>query len=402
MGAPKVSGTQRYPARIIDNINPLSIGEEYSTERLLEFQRQILRTPYFSNVVLDIDRDTSHANQAPVNVQVTEYPTQRIRGGAGYTTDTGVHLDGLYSHNNLLGRAWVLDAKADLNQHRQLGSLQLALPPGPGAFVDSLHGSFERTALEGIDLRSQRIGLRRARSTDRRDTAYSIESYHDRLAQLDDATPPPGTFVQPGSHQALVFGIDETRRQVDDLVFPRQGRVVSLQAGVALKGVLSDQTFVRLYGQLREYLPVGRRDVVMLRMELGAVLAERGNTAIPASLLFRAGGTESVRGYGYQSIGNVRGDTVYPTRYLATGSAEYQHWLSARWGGAVFYDVGMATDAWQDKSVFHAVGVGVRWRSPVGTVRVDLAYGFQGKQIRPHLSLGVAFCPLHQPCTRHA
>ena len=391
LGAPKVSGTERYPASIIDNVNPLVLGEEYSTERLLEFQRQILRTPYFSNVVMDIDRDASHANLAPVHVQVTEYPTQRIRSGAGYTTDTGFHLDGLYSHNNLFGRAWVLDAQADLNERRQFGSLQLALPPGPGAFVDSLHGSFERTALEGIDLRSQRVGLRRARTSDRRDTVFSIESYHDRLAQLDDAMPPPDTFVQPGSHQALVAGIEENRRQVDDLVYPRQGRVLSMQAGVALKGVLSDQSFVRLYGQLREYLPVGKRDVVILRMELGSVLAENGSTAIPASLLFRAGGTESVRGYGYQSIGNLRGGTVYPTRYLATGSAEYQHWLSARWGGAVFYDVGMASDTWPDKSVFHAIGAGVRWRSPVGTVRVDLAYGFQGKQIRPHLSLGVAF-----------
>lgn len=391
LGAPRVSGTERYPASIIDNVNPLSLGEEYSTERLLEFQRQILRTPYFSNVVMDIDRDASHANLAPIHVQVTEYPTQRIRSGAGYTTDTGVHLDGLYSHNNLFGRAWVFDAQADLNQRRQFGSMQLALPPGPGAFVDSLHGSFERTALEGIDLRSQRIGLRRARMTDRRDTVYSIESYHDRLVQLDDAMPPAETFVQPGIHQALVAGIDETRRQVDDLVFPRQGRIVSLQAGLALKGVLSDQSFVRLYGQLHEYLPVGQRDVVMLRTELGAVLAQYGNAAIPASLLFRAGGTESVRGYGYQSIGNERAGTVYPTRYLATASAEYQRWISERWGGAVFYDVGMATDAWQDKSVFHAVGAGVRWRSPVGTVRVDLAYGFQRNQIRPHLSLGVAF-----------
>lgn len=393
LGAPKVNGANRYPSSIVYNVNPVPVGEEYSAERLLEFQRQILRTPYYSNVVINIDRNISNANEAPINVQVTEYPTQRIRGGAGYTTDTGAHLGGLYSHNNLFGRAWVFDAKVDLDQRRQVGSVKLTLPPAPGATVDSLHGSVERTALEGIDLRSQRFGVRRSSTTDQRDTVYSIDLYRDRLAQLDGATPPPDTLVQPGSHQALVAGVSQSWRKLDNPVFPRKGRVVSYQAGIAVKGVLSDQSFVRLDGQLHEYLPVGRRNVVVLRTELGAVLSEAGNAAIPASLLFRTGGTESVRGYGFQSIGNTneRTGTVYPTRYLATGSAEYQHWISAVWGGAVFYDVGLATDTWQDRSLFHALGAGVRWRSPVGTVRLDLAYGFQKRQVRPHLSLGVAF-----------
>ncbi len=391
LGALKLSGTQRYPGSIVYNVNPLSIGEEYSTARLLELQRQILRTPYFSNVVIDIDRDASHAIETPVIVKVTEYPQQRVRSSVGYTTDGGAHLGGLYSHNNVLSRAWVFDGQLDLDQRRQFSSLQLALPPAPGGFVDSLHGSFERTTLEGIDLRSQRLGLRRAHSTDRRDTVVSLEYYRDRLEQIDGATAPPQTFIQPGSHQALVIGSAWNWRAVDDLVFPRKGRVTAIDGGVALKGVLSDQTFIRLHGKLHEYLPVGRRDVVVLRAELGAVWSQGDNAAIPASLLFRAGGTESVRGYDFQSIGNERAGTVYPARYLAAASVEYQHWVTERWGGAAFYDVGTAADTWQDKSLFHSVGAGVRWRSPVGTVRLDLAYGFQKNQIRPHLSFGVAF-----------
>ncbi len=391
VGEPKISGASRYPESIIRNVNPLRTGEEYSSDRLLEFQRQILRTPYFSNAVVDIDRKAAHAERAPVNVQVTEYPAQRVRAGAGYTTDTGAHLDGRYSHNNLFGRAWVLNAQTRLEQERQFGALELAMPPVSGGFVHSMHGSVERTTLEGVELHSRRIGARRARATEKRDTAYTIDHYRDRLEQLSGATLPPDIVVQPGTHQALVAGIDRTRRQVDNLVFPRKGRVVSVQAGVALKGLLSDQTFFRIYGHAREYLPIGRRDLVILHVELGAVVTKGGNAAIPASLLFRAGGTDSVRGYDFQSIGNKRNGTVYPTRFLATGSIEYQHWISERWGGAVFYDVGMATDSWNGESLFHAVGVGARWRSPVGSVRADLAYGFQGNRLRPHLSLGAAF-----------
>jgi translocation and assembly module TamA len=76
---------------------------------------------------------------------------------------------------------------------------------------------------------------------------------------------------------------------------------------------------------------------------------------------------------------------------MVTGSAEYQHWLSQQWGGALFYDVGSATDSWANRSTKVGTGVGVRYRSPVGTVNLDLAYGVQAKQFRPHISLGIAF-----------
>lgn len=391
LGPLNIAGTSRYPERIIRNINPLREGEEYSAERLLEFQRQLLRTPYYGNAVIDIEENPANANLAPVNVRVTEFPTQRVRGAIGYTTDTGAHLEGRYSHNNIFGRAWVLDAQTRVEQERQLGALELSMPPSKGAFVNSIFGSIDRTTLSGVDLQSRRLGVRRARSTDTRDTAYTLTYYRDELEQLNNAPLPPDVVIQPGAHQALVLGISKTRRKVDNQLFPRNGRIVVLEAGIAVKGVLTDQTFLRGYGQLREFIPVGQRDIVVLRAELGAVITKGGNASIPASLLFRAGGTESVRGYEFQSIGNVSNGTVFPTRYLATGGVEYQHWFREQWGGAVFYDVGAATDDWANKDLFHAVGVGVRWRSPVGRVNADLAYGFQDQRLRPHLSLGVAF-----------
>jgi translocation and assembly module TamA len=391
MGPLTINGTLRYPEQIVRNINPLRPGEQYSEERLLELQRLIQRTPYFSNAVIEIARDRENPLLAPVNVRVTEFPTQQIRGGAGYTTDTGAHVDGVYAHNNVFGKAWVFEGQARIEQRLQFGALNLSMPPDGSAFVNNIHASFERTTLQGVDLRSRRAGLRRARSTDKADFAYTVEYYNDQLRQVDGATLPPDTIVQPGSHQAVVAGVAWTRRQLDNLLFPRDGNVVSAELGAALKGLLTDQTFVRAYGRAQKYFPVGVRDVVLLRAELGAVVSKGGNSAIPASLLFRAGGTDSVRGYSYRSIGNESNGTVYPTRYLATGSAEYQHWLNEQWGAAAFYDVGTATDNWKDKQFFQAIGGGARWRSPVGTINADLGYGLQRHQIRPHLSLGVAF-----------
>jgi translocation and assembly module TamA len=391
LGELKISGAGRYPESIIRNVNPLQPGEDYDAGRLLALQRAVQRTPYYSNIVVDIGKDPAQAALVPVDIKVTEYPTQRIRGGVGYATDTGARVEGRYSHNNVFDRAWVFDSQLRIEQKRQNATLDLAMPPDASAYVNSGHGSAERTTLEGVDLRSRRAGLRRARSTDTDDYTWSAEFYRDELQQLDGATLPPDILTGPGTHQALVFGYARTHRAVDDPVFPRSGYIASLEAGVALQGLLTDQTFFRTYGKLRRYWPVGERDLLLLRGEAGAVILKGDNASVPASLLFRAGGTESVRGYSYQSIGNEKDGTVYPTRYLATAGLEYQRWINATWGGAVFYDVGTATDNWSDKQLFQGVGVGVRYRTPVGPINVDLAYGVSNKEFKPHLSLGMAF-----------
>ena len=391
MGPIKVEGTHRYPPQIVFNINPIRPGEEYSEERVLEFQRLIQRTPYFSNAVIDIARDRDNPLLAPLTVRVSEYPTQQLRAGAGYSTDTGVHVEGVYTNNDLFGRAYVFESQLRVEQRRQLGTVGLSMPPDAGAFVNNVHASFERTTLEGVDLRSRRVGIKRSRATETYDFAYTLEYYNDQLRQIDGALLPTDTLVLPGSHQAVVLGAALTRRRLDNLLYPRDGSVVSFELGVALKGLLTDQTFVRGYSRGLKYFPIGKRDVVVLRAELGAVVSKGGNSAIPASLLYRAGGTDSVRGYSYRSIGNDQNGTVYPTRYMATGSAEYQHWLNEQWGAAAFYDVGTATDRWSDKQFFHGIGGGARWRSPVGIVNADLGYGIQRHQIRPHISLGVSF-----------
>ncbi|AMP01099.1 surface antigen family protein [Collimonas arenae] len=391
LGPLRVTGTKRYPASIIENVNPLFVGEEYSVDRLLLLQRQIQNTSYFGNVIVSIDDDPAHASESPVNVQVSEFPAQRLRAGLGYATDTGAQVQGRYTNYNVFGKAWIFDAQTKIEQRRQYGSLDLSMPPDTRSFVNGVNGSYDRTTLQGVDLRSLKVGLKRARSLENYDTSLTLDYYRDHLQQTDGATLPPNTVVQPGQHQALVPGFAWVRRAVDDSIFPRSGHIFSIQTGFAVKGLLTDQTFFRADARYKYFVPIGKRDVVILRTELGGVFTSGSSAAVPASLLFRAGGNESIRGYSYDSIGNSQNGTVYPTKYLVTGSAEYQHWVTQQWGGALFYDIGTATDSWVDKETRVGTGAGLRYRSPVGTVNLDLAYGIQARQFRPHISLGIAF-----------
>ncbi|PTB19665.1 hypothetical protein C9I57_17580 [Trinickia symbiotica] len=382
LGPLDVSGVRRYPGWIVTNVNPLSVGETYNSERIAELQRQLQNTPYYASVAIDIDNDVDKPHDTPVHVKVSEYPYNSVRTGVGYATDTGAHIQGAYSYLNTFGAAWPFSVQGRLDQIQQYGQIQLSMPPGKRGWVNSALASYTTTNVSGTRIYSARAGLQRTRTSQFIDYAYSIEYYSDRLDQ---------NTAGPTTSHALMPQWSWTRRHVDDPLFPRSGNLLHAEAGFAIKGLLSDQTFTRAYARGEQYLPIGKRDLMVFRAEFGGVFTTGGSSGIPASLLFRAGGSNSIRGYGFQSIGTTVDGSVLPAKYLMTGTAEYQHWFSHDWGAAVFYDIGTATDTWHDKTFYPGVGVGARWRSPVGPINVDLAYGIRNRSVRPYLTLGIAF-----------
>jgi translocation and assembly module TamA len=128
----------------------------------------------------------------------------------------------------------------------------------------------------------------------------------------------------------------------------------------------------------------------IVRAELGQVQAA-GREGIPSSNLFRTGGGKSIRGYGAQSLGVNLGEATLGGRVLAVASVEIQRALTPHWAWAAFADAGDAADQWSQWRVRRALGLGVRWRTPVGPLQLDLARGLDPGQWRLHTSLGVVF-----------
>jgi translocation and assembly module TamA len=119
------------------------------------------------------------------------------------------------------------------------------------------------------------------------------------------------------------------------------------------------------------------------------------DVAVPYTLLFRTGGDDTVRGYPYQGLGpsDASGNAV-GARVLGVGSVElarpFLRRLPSLWGAA-FVDAGNAAPRWQGFDPALGYGVGVRWRSPVGALRLDLAYGQRLHRVRLHFSVGITF-----------
>jgi translocation and assembly module TamA len=377
-----VSGVRRYPEAIIHNVNPIHPGDIYDIARVNELQRQLQNTPYYASVAIDADNDVTKPDNTPIHLKVSEYPYNSVRYGVGYATDTGPHIQGAYSYLDTFGKAYPFTISGRLDQTQQYGQVQLAMPPGARGWVNSVLASYTNTNVSDTRIYSARVGVQRSRSTQNIDTTYALMFYDDRLTQ---------NAPNPSSARALMPSWQWIRRNVDDPLFPRSGNLVRAEAGFAIKNIATEQTFARLYTNLLQYLPITKRDLFVFRAEFGGVFTSGPSNGIPASLLFRAGGANSVRGYSYLSIGNNVDGSILPTKYLVTGSTEFQHWFTHDWGGAAFFDIGTATDTWKERVFQPGVGIGARWRSPVGPVNVDVAYGFKNKSIKPYLTLGIAF-----------
>ena len=380
-GALEVRGLQRYPASLVDVINPIRPGEDYAQAKLLTLQSRLQDSPYFDKASVTVDPDPARPQRIPVRVEVTEHPSRKVDFGVGVSTDTGLRGQVGYRDLDFRDRAWRLSGKVQLESKRQSLDGELQLPTRKSGITDSLTALIERSSIEGEVIRKLALGAKRSKVRGSDETLlgvrYLVEQQDIGGASSDRLT-------------ALVPSLSWTRRRVDSLLHPTNGHIVNAQADFALKAVLSDQSFLRGHLRGTYYRPLGKQGQLIVRGELGAVAA-KDRRGIPSDVLFRTGGDRTVRGYAFQSLGVEQQDAVVGGRYLAVASAEYVQWVTSNWGAAVFVDAGNAADNRRDLKPVWGYGLGARWKSPIGPLNLDVAYGQETRAVRLHLSVGVSF-----------
>jgi translocation and assembly module TamA len=310
---------------------------------------------------------------------VTENKQKNVSAGLGYSTNTGNRAQLSYDDLNVFG----LRFKSNLifETLRQSVRGDFYWPTTPKGYNDSVGAGFERTDLRGERTSVSTVSARRAWGSPQLERSLTLE-YLNELRNVD------GLPTTSSKSVPLTYSI--TKRQLDNLLSPTSGYAINAQFGGAVLPVLTDERFLRATTRFVNYRPVGSRGSFIVRAEAGAVLS-REKAGVPSTFLFRAGGDQSVRGYAYQELGVREAGAIVPGRYLLTGSAEYQYFFKPPYGIAVFYDAGNAADTFRELRPKSGYGVGARWRSPVGPINVDVAYGHAVKKVRLHFSLGFTF-----------
>lgn len=391
LGDVAVSGTARYEAgwaRSLARQAGLTPGSDYDQTRVLEAQRRIAASGYFDSVFVFVDPgdDPGHAS---VRVKVHEAPLQKLVLGAGGSTDNGPRLSLEHTHHRVPGLGWRAVSTLNLERdNRALGST-LSAPVDDRGWGWMAAAQIERQG--GADVVTDSRRLRAGQTQDGVDITRSLFVQHDRTRSAGP--------LQPAAVQsALSAHYSWSRRQLDGVPFPEAGHGLSVELGAGVTLQRSRQPFLRGRVRVLAYEPLARSvsGRLALRAEAGAVLARPG-AEVPSSELFLTGGDNTVRGWGPRTIGAAQaGGGVAAGRYLAVGSVEWQRPLQAgsergAWESTLFVDAGAVSNALRGLRPQVGVGVGARYRSPVGPLQLDLAYGVQVRRWRLHLALGFRF-----------
>jgi len=355
-------------------------GDPFATDQLLELQLALGDSRYFSQVEVDIQRDMAVEHHIPVIIRTQPIKPRLYAFGLGFGTDTGprVSLGTEFRRINDRGHSVLTDAHASAIS-RSLG-LQYKVPVGnlvSDRLVYKASASFEDVADAGsTDLYTLGVNYNIEWGALQR-RLYLNYQYEDFSLGEDSNTT-----------QNLIPGVTLSQLRTDNVLYPRRGYSWSVDLRGAA-GVISDTRFLRTQANGRFVYPVGRKGRLLARSQLGATSVD-DFANLPASERFFAGGDQSVRGYDYQKLGPTddSGDIV-GGRYLAVGSLELDYLFIGNFGAAVFVDSGNADDNFFP-SLKTGAGAGLRWRSPVGMLRVDVAHPFDDEHddYRIHISIG--------------
>jgi translocation and assembly module TamA len=382
-GEIEIQGLSRYPQKVIRNINPIRVGDEFSQSQLLNFQNRLQLTGYFKSVEITADTRNPQIQNgkqlAPIKVTVTEHQEIKLGLGAGFSTNTGARIQTTLNDLNFLQDGWRLTSSLRLEQLSQNLLADIRLPTTRQGYRDSINTNIIRTDIEGQTTTSSLFGLRRA---------WGLPSFEQFIGSnlLVEHVKLDGADSQSNYAATLSYGL--TVRRTDNNLNPTRGYLFNAQFTGAPFSQLSDGQFLQSYIRGFGYYPLSTGTQLITRAELGMV---RGSNHAPVTYLFRAGGDQSVRGYDFQSLGVREGDAIAGAKYLATGSVELIQWLSPQWGVAVFTDFGNAANSVKDLDPVFGYGLGARWKSPAGPIGADIAYGEETKDYRIHFNIGVAF-----------
>ena len=368
---------------LLKNYVTFEPGTPYHADKVAGLNRNLNNSGYFSGVDVDASPIRAVDGVIPVRVSLTRRARRSVSAGVGFSTDVGPRFRGSWREHwtNAMGHTRGVDT--ELSQPRQNLSTWYELPLDP-PMTDSIRltGGYQKEEIESIESDLITLGQQWQHQLDNGWVqVLSLRWEGERYNIGDD---------DQGRSTLLLPGLSYSRRRVDSSLDPASGYTLQFDMSGSHRAVLSDVDILRINAQAKGLITLADNHRFLARLQLGGIATNRFDD-VPPSLRFFSGGDQSVRGYAYETLSpeNDDGDAE-GGRYLLVGSGEYQYQFADRWRAAVFVDHGNAVNDLFDP-LATGVGMGLRWISPVGSLRLDVARGLNedlGGGWRIHLSMG--------------
>lgn len=353
---------QEFVMRYLEGVHA---GDPYSQERMLSIQRDFIEAGYFSQVDVQPNFDQVEDYQVPVDVTLKPAPRQNYSFGLGFDTDIGLNLNARWAHRRINKKGHHADAFVKLSQKERRIQASYWVPVR-NPKINKIGYTSKYVYEETDDTKRSTFDLEAGYYTRWREwiTKLFTEFKNEKFTA--------GTEDEE-TINVVSFGASVDRTAFEKAIYPRRGWQLYSELRGSPGLVFENSAYVRAHAKGRLYVPVFSKGRIILRGELGTATVQEF-ALYPLSLRFFAGGDNSVRGYEWKSLGpkDKYGEVIGGTDVL-TGSFEYNHQVAESWLAAGFVDVGNAFDHEFDK-LYTGAGFGARWLSPVGIVRVDLAW----------------------------
>jgi translocation and assembly module TamA len=379
-------GPARFPPTalsptLLNHMVPWKPGDYYSVDKILELQKRLNDADYFSTATLQPRLDEVQGDRVPVDA-ILAAARRDIHGGGVYaSTDTGAGVNAFWQRRWINAAGHKIKIDADYAERLQSAAVSYRVPfAGPRERAFNFGLSYRDEISDSAEERTTKLVLSESRKWRGFTRVLGV--------QLIGGDFEIGS--EHGNSNELFAEAVLTRSNSDDPAFPRHGYSSTTALRIAPANVVSRTRFAQIDTRLKWIWPSGNRSRVLLRTAVGAMTVDDFDE-LPPELRFFAGGDRSIRGFDYEAVGskNDAGDVV-GGKFLAVVSAEYERYFGGKWGAAAFVDGG---DAFlrDDFDWNIGAGLGLRWKSPVGVVRLDVATPVEThleKSVRVHLTIG--------------
>ena len=358
-----------------------SQGEFYDSRRLAEARLELINSGYFDGVSIEPGMSDRENLEIPVRIRLTPSARAQVSYGFGLSTDTGPRFRFGRSIRRLNAAGHQLNVNGVLSPVVIEASTNYRLPYGdPRSEWISVDVGGIREETETATGRSLQFGVRRVVAQ------APVWTRTDLLSMLVEDF---DIGSQSGRARLFMPGVEWIRLQADAAIRPNRGSRLKFDVRGASDTLGSDTSFMQLTLAGKWIFPVLTESRLLLRAEAGRIWFD-SFTDLPPSVRYFAGGDQSVRGYDFETLGPINDqDEVIGGSRLFTASIEFEKQLRPAWSVAVFADVGNAfSDSRTDLNA--GFGIGARWQSPLGPVRVDVARPLDGpdRDLRLHITLG--------------
>jgi len=364
---------------------PFKLGTVYDPDRLLALQGRLLGMEYYDSVEIVPLRDQADANRV-IPIEVVAHPNKpnKYRVGIGFATDFGPRFSLDYRRRYIGPRGHQLKTEVQVSEPIQ-------------SFVADYRIPFRNPLRDYILIRPEYYSYNTAT---RQGDLLTVTAAHSvvtpggwrRNIGLDYRYEDyQVTDTDTGTFNGLVPNISWSKVKADDPINTRNGFRLKYIVQGTVEKVLSQTSWLGATVSYKKIKSFGDKFRFIGRADLGAILASSLDD-VPGSERFFAGGDNSIRGWGLDVLGPNDPETnqTLGGRYLAVGSLELERQIKGNWGGAVFTDFGNAFDPDYTADWEQSVGLGIRYSTPIGPIRVDLAYALTKDPagFRLHVGLG--------------